>query len=209
MKLTSVYHISLSLEVASLQLTPDFQNSYIRQILPGQLSRWGNFFTDRPYLSVTLTHVRARNVHLNDAHCTFGSFSYSNWKSNYHFYFFVLPPFGPYLLSKVKNTLLPIMPSLTIYIFVKMWVYGYAFIMHLELSISKIFPYSQDKIRCEISTLYCFQEGRLGLLCAAASKIGLKSSVLIYNLIYYQFLITSNLWSISMQSIHTFRSVRI
>lgn len=37
--------LSLPLEVTSLKYTPEFQNSYIRQILPvSLLSRWGDIF---------------------------------------------------------------------------------------------------------------------------------------------------------------------
>lgn len=43
--LTTVYHPGLPLEIVSCQQTPEFQNSYIRQILPVQLlSRWGDRF---------------------------------------------------------------------------------------------------------------------------------------------------------------------
>lgn len=42
LKLTAIYYPNLSLEVASLQWTPKFQNSYIRQILLVQFfSGWG------------------------------------------------------------------------------------------------------------------------------------------------------------------------
>lgn len=44
-KLSVLYSLSLSLEFAILQYTPEFQNSYLRQDLPVQLlSRWGNRF---------------------------------------------------------------------------------------------------------------------------------------------------------------------
>ena len=44
-------HSNLPLEVASLQQTPEFQNSYTRQILPVQLlSRWGDRFLELPTL---------------------------------------------------------------------------------------------------------------------------------------------------------------
>lgn len=63
------------------------------------------------------------------------------------------------------------MPSLTIHIFVKMWVHGCTFIMYMELSASKIFPCSQDRISHEISAYYGVQKGKVWLLSASASKI--------------------------------------
>ena len=51
LKLTSIYHPSLPLEITSLWQTPEFQNSYIREILPVQLlSRW----RDRSLVLLTL-----------------------------------------------------------------------------------------------------------------------------------------------------------
>lgn len=48
-KVTTVYHLSLSLEVSRLQWSPEFQNSYNRQILPMQvLFRWGDWFLVLP-----------------------------------------------------------------------------------------------------------------------------------------------------------------
>lgn len=47
-KLTSICHASLPLEVLIFQYTPEFQNSYIRQFLPVQLSRGEGRFLRLP-----------------------------------------------------------------------------------------------------------------------------------------------------------------